>query len=242
MKIALCFWGICRSTDITIESIQTYIFNILKQNNIDYDVYLHTFSLYRPYTNPRAGEFSLQLKNTIWKLLKPTSHSVESQDRIDTELILEKYRKCGNPWPDCPTFDTLDNHIRSLYSLKKVTELWLPKRSEYDAIMYLRPDVKFTSPLNINWLKNIAPDCIIIPNFHLTENCNDRFAIGKPGVMEIYGTRFDGAYEYSLTNSLHSEKYMAYVLRKYNIKIQHIPFVFRRMRADGSICEGDKHL
>jgi hypothetical protein len=243
MKIALCFWGICRSTDITIDSIENNIFNVLKQNNIEYDVYLHTFTMYRPYTNERAKEFSLDLKNTIWKLLKPTEHIIEHQDLIDTKLHFEKYRTCGNPWKDdCESFSTLDNVVRSLYSLKKVTELWSKNSAKYDAIIYLRPDVLFIAPLEIQWLKNLQPNCILIPNFHLTENCNDRFAIGKPNTMKIFGNRFDDAYEYSLTKILHSERYLSYIIQKNNIQIIHIPFIFKRIRADGTICEGDKKL
>jgi hypothetical protein len=243
MKIAICFWGICRSTDITIESLHTNIFRVLKANNIEYDTFVHTFTLYRPYSNPRANEHSLILKNTLWRLLEPTEHSVEHQDFIDTKLNFEQYRACGNPWAsDTYTFTTLDNHIRSLYSLKKVTELWKSQKAVYDAVMYVRPDVRFTKPIQIEWLTDLKPNTILIPDFHLHENCNDRFAIGKPDVAGVFGNRYDTAHEYSLKNSLHSEKYLSYILKHNNITIEHIPISFRRIRADGLTHPGDLSL
>ena len=69
MKVALCFWGICRSTDKTIDSIKTNIHNVLKQNNIEYDTYVHTYHLSKPYSNKRAGELPQQLNNYLYILL-----------------------------------------------------------------------------------------------------------------------------------------------------------------------------
>jgi hypothetical protein len=243
MKVAICFWGLCRSTDYTIESLHNKIFRPLKANGIEYDTFIHTFTLYRPYTNHRANEHSIILKNTIWKLLEPTEHIVEHQDYIDTLLEFEKYRTHGNPWAsDSYTFQTLDNHIRSLYSLKRVTELWKNQNTKYDAVMYVRPDVYFSKPIQIEWLKNLKDNTILLPNFQLYENCNDRFAIGLPDVASYFGNRFDEAYEYSLTNSLHSEKYLAHILKKNNIEIEHVPIAFRRIRADGLAHPGDMGL
>lgn len=45
MKAAVCFWGLCRSTDKIIESLQRNIFDILRNAGIQYDVFVHTFPL-----------------------------------------------------------------------------------------------------------------------------------------------------------------------------------------------------
>ena len=45
MKVVVGFFGITRSLKYTIESINENIFNILKINNIEYDIYIHTYYL-----------------------------------------------------------------------------------------------------------------------------------------------------------------------------------------------------
>lgn len=242
MKVALCFWGLCRSTDLTIQSIQTCIFQPLQDAGIQYDVYLHTYTLYKPYSNPRALENNLQLKNTAWKLLQPTKSIVEDQDEMDKKLELKTYRSKGNPWPEDPTYTTLDNHVRALWSLKQVTSLWTHNQNEYSCILYLRPDVRFLKPIRIDWLMNINSTTIRIPNFHLVDGCNDRFAIGNPRIMAMYGNRFNNALQYSYCNQLHSERFLAYELARQSITIEYIVFKFIRIRANGLACPSDMYL
>ena len=239
MRVALCFWGLCRSTDRIIESIETCIFNPLINAQISYDVYLHTYKLYRPYTNARSNETGLQLKNTIWKLLKPREAKIENQDEVDKALDLKKYRNRGDPWES--DYSTLDNHIRALYSLSEVTRLWTQSGTTYDVVIYLRPDVRFMTPISLNWL-NVRKDLILIPDFHLFYGCNDRFAIGIPKDMKVYGDRFYSAYEYSLQKPLHSEQFLSNHIVGYGIEFKTIPIRFRRVRADGYTCDADKDL
>jgi hypothetical protein len=239
MRVALCFWGICRSTDRTIESIETCIFNPLSNAQISYDVYVHTYNLYRPYTNVRSNETGLQLKNTIWKLLKPREAKIENQDEVDKALDLKKYRNKGDPWES--DYSTLDNHIRALYSLSEVTKLWTQSGTTYDLVIYLRPDVRFMTPLSLSWL-DIRKGLILIPDFHLFYGCNDRFAIGVPKDMKVYGERFYSAYEYSLQKPLHSEQFLSNHIISYGIEFKTIPIRFRRVRADGYTCDADKDL
>jgi hypothetical protein len=244
MKVALCFWGLTRSLDYTRESIESCIFQPLRDAGIEYSIFLHTYTLYRPYTNVRAGEVGLQLKNTAWRDLQPTASIVENQDTVDKTLQLTEYRSCGDPWgtPQSDPYGTLNNHIRALWSLKQVTELWTSSTESFDAVIYLRPDMLYRRKLNIEWIRNLEDTTLYMPNFHLIEGCNDRFAIGKPSVMRIYGGRFTGALEFSRRLPLHSEKYLAFKLSLHNIHCNYINFPFRRVRANGKIHEDDMLL
>jgi hypothetical protein len=187
----------------------------------------------------RSNETGLQLKNTIWKLLNPREAKVENQDDVDKALDLKKYRNKGDPWYG--DYSTLDNHIRALYSLSEVTKLWLQSEITYDFIIYLRPDVRFMTPLSHEWL-DVQKGTSLIPDFHLFYGCNDRFAIGVPKDMKIYGNRFYSSYEYSLERPLHSEQYLSNHMVRYGIKFKTIPIRFRRVRADGYTCDADKDL
>ena len=42
-RVAICFFGLTRSLKHTIDSINTNIFQPLKNSNIEYDVFLHTY-------------------------------------------------------------------------------------------------------------------------------------------------------------------------------------------------------
>lgn len=242
MRVAICSWGICRSTDYTIESIEHNIFNPLRNADIEYDIYLHTYNLYKPYENVRSGEYNIQMKNTLWKLLKPIASCIENQEDIDNILQLEKYRIYGSPWKEDYKFQTLNNHVRALWSLKQVTDLWSNSGIQYDAIIYIRPDVRFMIPIKIEWLTTILPNSIVLPNFQMIGGVNDRFAIIKPGTAKVYGSRFNGALEYSKSHQLHSELYLSSVLKNRGIIINPVYFPFRRIRANGNIQDEDTKL
>jgi hypothetical protein len=245
MKVAICFWGLCRSTDKTLESIQTCIFNPLHAAGIEYSIYLHTYRIYRSYTNIRANEMGIQLKNTLWKLLNPDKYIIEDQDTVDLQLQLDTYRTKGDPWKDSANiipFSTLDNHIRSLWSLHQVTNLWMNSGIEYTKILYVRPDVLFKTPLQREWIRSSLPYTVLIPEFHIFYGCNDRFAIGSPATMKHYGSRFIEALAYSKTKMLHSEAFLFDTLTSKGIIFEKIPIKFIRIRADGLMCQGDMNV
>ena len=95
----------------------------------------------------------------------------------------------------------------------------------------------YIMPIDIDWLR--FSDEIITPDFakhgrNRTQIC-DRFAIGMPEQMEVYGNRFDNALAYSRRHQLHSETFLAYTLNTHNIQIKYVPFAFLRTRANALI-------
>lgn len=238
-SVAICFWGITRSLKYTFSSIHRNLFKVLKDANIKYDIYLHTYTVTEPYTNKRASEFNLILDNDEYKWLNPKVCMVEQQSEVDKRLGFEAYRTKGDPWEkDRTDFATLNNHIRSLWSLKQVTNLWLPYKNDYTHIMYCRPDVEYLKPLDVRWF-DLLSSAVAMPNFSLHTDVNDRFLIAKPMQALVYGNRFDGALEYSKENPLHSEKYLAHILMAAEIRWKHLNFIFNRVRANGEVEKAD---
>jgi len=233
MHIAICFWGICRSTDITIESIKRCLYEPLTKAGHTYHVYIHTFSLSTKLNNPRSAEHNITLNNTLYQVLEPTRVLVEEQNSVDSTLNAPLYQTQTDPWFN--NYITHTNHVRALYSLMQVTSMW--SETVYDRVIYARPDVQFHNPLNLEWL-NVDKNTIVLPNFH-GHPINDRFALGSPNVMKIYGSRFKQALDYSKINPLHSETYLAYILESHNIVINPVLFNFCRIRADKQPCPGD---
>jgi len=238
-NIAICFFGICRSTNYTIDSINQYIFNPLKLMNFNYDIYLHTYTINNIYNNPRANEHNIMLDNDLYKLLNPNIYKIDNQDDIINNINFIKYRSKGDPWDN--NYNSLNNLILSLYSLNQVTQLWKNNNKTYDYIIYLRPDVLFLQPLQKSYFDQINNTNIILPNFH-EYPVNDRMAIGTPNIMLKYGERYNTAYDYSLSYKLHAEEYLNYILAINSINIIKINFKFQRIRADGKINNGDENL
>jgi len=56
MKGALAFWELTRSLKYTIESIENNIFDVFRENNIDFKVFQRTYYFDSVYNNPRANE------------------------------------------------------------------------------------------------------------------------------------------------------------------------------------------
>ena len=236
MHIAICIWGICRSSGYTYDSFKKNILDKLSEFGFTYDILLHTYTIDH-YTNRRAGEIGCKLDNTAWRLFNPIKSIIEDQDVVDAQLDLHKYRTHRDPWNSNFKDSTFDNHIRSLYSLKQVTSL---VGEGYDAIMYCRPDVRYLHPLQRVWFEPARlTSCVQIPNF-CKFPINDRFCLAAPHISRFFGTRFDDAYEFSKHRELHSESFLQHIFQKHGIRIHEISFNFRRVRATG--VEIDTHI
>tara|TARA_A100001015_G_scaffold310292_1_gene411407 strand:+ start:1208 stop:2218 length:1011 start_codon:yes stop_codon:yes gene_type:complete len=124
MKIAILFWGLTRSLKYTINSINKNIFDILKKNNIDYDIYLHTYKVNKLYTNNRSKEKNVKLDFNEYKLLNPKYFIYDDLDEIKNKLNFKLYRTHDDPWPEEQNnYKTLDNFILALYSKLQITNL-----------------------------------------------------------------------------------------------------------------------
>jgi hypothetical protein len=239
IKLAICFFGLTRSLKMTHASINKYLFEPLIRGGIRYDIFLHTYKMKKKYSNPWAEEKDIILDANEYKLLEPTHHMLESKEVVSKKLALEKYRTHGNPWKNqqgqvSGDFTTLDNHILYLWSLKQLTKMWVEvdAKRQYSHIIYCRPDVLYQVPLDISWF-SFTSKKICIPNFALCGNVTDRFALGRPEQMRLYGNRFDDALAYSRKHPLASEEYLIATMRKHKIKYEHVNFFFIRLRANG---------
>jgi hypothetical protein len=236
VRIAICFWGMCRTTDWTIESIKQFLYKPLKDAEIPFDVYVHALTLDAEYSHSRNSEQGHVHKDLCY-LLEPTQLIREDQNVVDCTLDLEAYRSLGDPWETLissdgkgqvsKNFECLNNHVRALYSLHKVTKMAL--QEQYTTIIFSRPDVKFLNPLDVNWLC-LGENSLHLPDFH-EYPINDRFAIASPKAAATYGLRYTNAKDYSLTKPLHTESYLQDCLRKDGCTITKIHFRFRRIRV-----------
>lgn len=87
MKIALVFWGLTRCLTKTYPNIKEKILDYLKNNNIDYKIFLHTYHFKNNYTNLRTGEKNIKLNFEEYKLLTPDYFQIDDQDLVKKKLI-----------------------------------------------------------------------------------------------------------------------------------------------------------
>ena len=238
MKIALAFWGLTRSLKHTIQSIKQCIFHPLRSANIEYIIFVHTFTLSGTYTNPRAMEFNIELDFEEYKLLNPDFVSIENQDEVKQQIRVEEYRFKPDPWKT--NYKTVDNFLLAMYSKSKLYAMLQTSKHTFDYIVFLRPDVLYKNPLNIDFFLLAKKDTICIPNFEIYNHFNDRFCIATYQNGLLYCSLFQYMLAYSKEKPLHSETFhYDMIVQKFNIKLCYVPFTFQRVRANGKIEEKD---
>jgi len=238
MKVALCFWGLTRSLKYTIDSIQSNILNIFKKHGIQYTIFMHTYSINRPYSNTWAKEYNITLDNDEYKLLNPDYIQIDDQDKIKDILQLDQYRSMPDHYNN--GYETIDNFILAMYSKLQLTLLIQKSGIDYDYYIYLRPDVKYNINFNIYYFNLVNDTTIAIPNFNLcgyNNLFNDKFCIANINTYFIYGSIFNQLLDYSKKYSLHPESIYFINLSSNYIKLVYIPFYFNIIRANGEELE-----
>ena len=236
-KVAIGFYGITRSLKYTIDSIKTNIFDVFTKNNIDYDVFLHTYFL-NNYSNKRAKETIItDIDNNEYKLLNPKYFNQDDQDKIKKKIQLELYRTKKDPWNT--DYESVNFFILGCYSRSILTEMIEKTNINYDYILFVRPDCLYLDKLDISKLNLINNNTILISNFHLfgKYKINDRFAITNNSTYKIYGKVFKELLELSKNHELHSETIIGLILNNNKIKNIKINFNFSRIRINGKTSD-----
>ena len=76
-----------------------------------------------------------------------------------------------------------------LHSLSAVTDLWQQSDSKFDAVLYLRPDVLFLCPLDVNVLRGLDEHTVLLPHVRPDAAASDGVAIGTPDAVAVWGER-----------------------------------------------------
>lgn len=162
-RVAVCFFGITRSLRHTIPSIRQMIFTPLHSMGFYYETFVHTFTITGTYRNSRSMEHC-QLDNDEYQLLNAYKIIVEDQKAVDQNLNLPQYHHQPDPWNTA--YESVDNHVRSLWSLFQVTKLWEQEKTSFDYIIYCRPDVLYLNPLQKSFFSTLTGSNIVLPDFH----------------------------------------------------------------------------
>ena len=233
-SVAICYWGMTRSTRHVYKTHIEHIYNVLKENNIDYDVYMHTW---KNSQNIIWGtDCNIENDYSEYKLLSPNFYQIDEQDDFLNSICFsdyfsqELYDKYGGDTSHEWRPYLIRNHLCALESQKRVTNMMLLNSKKYQCVIYIRPDVEIHNSLNIEWLRIIKRN-VIIPNNEHHEGYNDRFAIMCYEDCDKYGKRIDEIIEFRKNNGrIVSEKYVKFILEKYFENIVFVDFYFTIVR------------
>lgn len=236
-KVAICYWGMTRSTKLIYNTHYNKLFNILKTNNIEYNIFLHTWQT----------EINMIWENKIdspidyeeYKLLNPHYYKIDNQNNflnsIDFTQYFNKelYDKYGGDTPNEWRPQLILNHLCALESQKRCFEMVIDTHIDYDFVIFIRPDIELYTNFDINWL--IQPSDIMIPNYDFNEGYSDRFAVVPFKTAHYYAKRIDEIIDFRKNNGrIVSEKYVKFIVNKYYKNVNFINFYMKIKRPNGS--------
>lgn len=191
---ALCFYGLLRSLNWTIDSVVDHVLEPIAQAGGTYDVFVHTYRL-RELINPHADEHTTDTHLKDLALLNATRYLVTDQDDFDATI------------PDLsPYYDnfrwnydelTMRNVLRAQNSLASVWAVMANFAAEhdvhYDGVVVLRPDMLYLTDIDImkkdTVTEGLYDRTVYLPDFQHWGGVNDRFAFGSTVAMRVYSNR-----------------------------------------------------
>lgn len=212
-RTAVCMSGKCCGLDRTHGNLQQNLFAPLGH----YDLFMYVL-------DDEDARYASLLNPTVLEVV-PDRHIDEGRLRNGTDCLL----KVG-----------LQRYLQQLHGLKMCDRLrQVHERTHgirYDAVVRCRPDLLFDSPLPDP--ARLDLNYIHVPDFHLYEGSNDRFAIGSPENMTIYMKKLDDWHGYvtawgrTTTDArpVTAEMFTAGQLRQYGIRTRLLPIRFNRVR------------
>ena len=195
-KIAVGLFGLSRNMSLTVGSFRRHVFDVLRRNNIRFDVFWSTM-VTNSFSNARTKESGVRININDYKLVSPCRYAVYNQDTIKEKLYTEYRRHTDHdPWND--GFVCLRNVLCSYYSQMKLSEMISSHARSgglnYDAVLILRPDTAVISdidlPRHLPWIaQNPSARVLWIPDFHSYLGYNDRAVFGSPENVHTYLSR-----------------------------------------------------
>lgn len=237
-KIAICYWGMTRSTKLVFKSHFFNLFNSLKNSNIDYKIFMHTWKVENNQNMIWENVSHIPIDYEEYKLLQPNYYKIDEQKLFKDKIFFseyfnkELYDKHGGDTPHEWRPQLIMNHLCALESQKRVHQMVNDIGEEFDFIIFIRPDVQITNKFDVNML-NTDFD-IIIPSYDHHEGYNDRFAILPFKNSSNYACRIDEIINFRKNHGrIVSEKYVKFIINKYYSKLKFIDFFMKIIRPDG---------
>lgn len=240
VKIAICYFGMSRSTKMVYKTHFKFLFDVLKKHDVEYDTFIHTWKTDCNIIWNKV--IPVPNNHNECNLLNPTHFQVDDQDNFTKEfgktfhlyfnekLFHDKGDVSDGEW--IPML--IRNHLCALESQKRVFKMVTDTGNHYDAVIFIRPDVSLKNEFDVASILNLDEKDIVLVNYEHGEGLNDRFCVGHPKTIGKYANRIDEIEEFRKTNGrIVSEKYVKFIVEKYNYNLKFINFRFMIIRPNG---------
>jgi hypothetical protein len=233
VKVAILFFGLTRTLNKTYSSIKKNLLDVLQNADIEYDTFMHTYTIEGQYVNFWTQEFTQSYDNNQYKLLNPTYIELDNQKTIIEQINFEQYyTKLGN-WTGMSEQMTkylIRNMVLALYSKKRITEVFEKQKDNYDYVIIMRPDIEILNMFDVKYFKSVNDTTVIIPEKHSFSGCNDRMIICTVNNGIYYGKLLDNLLDYSKNKSIISERYLFDMINDKQLKIEKVNIDYEMIR------------
>jgi hypothetical protein len=230
-KCAIIIYGLNRSITKTHQSIEKYILKILRDNNIRYDIFIHTYKLDTLYMPPeRNNEKPIHIDYKEMYILNPYKMEVDDQNEVDKDHDhYVEYTKCITEGDINGIKPAVINYTRALFSLNKAFNM--VDKKKYDGCLIMRPDQLFTEPLNVNNLIDaIDNNRVYTPSNNEHGGLNDRFVFGTIENLTKYATRYNLFLNHLRSKPFHQAETW---LKELYPNVKKTQFRFKTVRTNG---------
>lgn len=221
MKLALCYFGLIRGFKFqnVYESHKKYIYDVLKEQNIEFSVFASTYD--KDYDSLNIDKIP----------------NLKMINKLSDAEITEKLKPMAEHF-DCPKYYTEElkmNLLKCWYSQKELYKMLLQENENYDYIMVMDIGQLILNKLdNINSLEK---DCIYVPNFAHHNGYCGRMLIGSMENMLFFLKKYEYIQEHLNTN-IHPETfYKNYIENIGKLSVKYLNFKFWRCRTNGDLVK-----
>ena len=246
LRFAICFWGVNRALPLTMPSIEEHILHPLSVPRVSTDIFFHSFST--SYVTSRwANEENARIPGATNELLFFSNWNLVRYETTDQDIFdRSKFANTSDVFPRSEYSPEVTlNAVRALYSLLRVSDLWelevsVRTPNYYQAVLYLRPDLKIVSSLDLNQIKSLHDDDFLSPKYDHYGGLNDRLCACGLAAAKAFGKRLLPASAYGRNQTFRSEKFNLWALKKGQARISATWTVCGiRVRSSGVAKETD---
>jgi hypothetical protein len=236
---AIIYFGLTRSVKKTHETHKKHVFNVLKEKNLTYKTFMHTWKTKDNKQHVWENIIPQTIDYSEYQLLNPDFYKLDNQEEFlqninnDNYFYKDVWGKKGHCTDGEWLPQLITNHLCALESQKRCFNMVkdsVLKGDKFKFIMFIRPDISIYNDLPINTIIE-DNNKIYIPNHSHYEGINDQFAIMNYENADFYGNRINEIAEFRMNHGrIVSEKYCKFIISKYNMTTSQLDFKYSLTR------------
>lgn len=265
-RVLIGFFGMTRSLDQVIASIESNVFGAFMRAGVAFDCVGH-FNCPAFVHSPRSGEHMVPFRKPDLGRLRLLHADIEDQTERTAADAIACVMKIPQRYEEDTEGHMRRNAVYQAYSLSRLDALIAARLdiSSYDAVLLLRPDLRYVDPLPVAAIarrlkrkdgqgplaaaleyvrRGLRPSAdILMPGWHKWNGVNDRFAVATPEAARVYMRRYDAVPAFVADSPcFQSELLLQYVIARAGLRVGYINARAERVRSSGATEQRDLDL